>query len=623
MCGIAAILGQPAAPEAIEAMVSALRHRGPDGQRTQRLDGADLGHARLAVLDILAGGQPMSSADGACWIVFNGEIYNHDELRQELLKAGHDFRTRSDTEVLLHAWLAWGEQALTRLNGQFAFLIWDAGKRQAFAARDRVGEKPLYFAEDAAGRLLVASEIKALLATGLLEPRLNRAAAECMLACLYVPPGRTIYANVAALSPGEALRWRNGRLERWSWWQPPLGRAGGPSLDMREAASQLRDLLDKAVARQLVADVPVGAFLSGGLDSTSIVALAAGRHDGPLLTFSAGFADLIDELPFARDAAALYGTEHHELQMDLPIADLLEQMADIYDEPFADSSNLPTFALSRFARSHVKVVLSGDGADELFGGYSWYAPLLASDGRRCCGAERALLWGAWRVTAALAKLGLPLQKRRQAAYDAYRDCRMRGRTAEPWMQHLLRSTALGIDRTTLWGAPPPNVSNVLESFRPPTGLSPVDQAVFVDMNLYLPGDILCKVDRAAMAVGLETRAPFLDSMLLDWVCSLPPAIRFGAGKPLLRAAMQQSWPESVRKRGKQGFGAPILAWLQRGDIRSLITRVTRHDGPLAMLLPGLPGHLERLSGQALWSVLCLGLWLERRPGLRMSEDSIC
>ncbi len=617
MCGIAAILGVRAPDEVIGRMTAALAHRGPDGQRTQRLDGADLGHARLAILDLEGGAQPMSCADGSAWIVFNGEIYNHQELRKQLRAEGHVFSTRSDTEVLLCAWKSWGESVLSHLNGQFAFLIWDAHKGQAFAARDRVGEKPLHFAADSSGRLLVASEIKAILAAGTFTPRLDRQAVECMLACLYVPPGRTVYSNIDSLLPGEAFHWQDGKVRRWTWWQPPLSQAStSGGLNAKEAAVHLRHLLKQSVARQLIADVPVGAFLSGGLDSSSLVALAAKEQTGPLLTFSVGFGDLINELPFARDVAQRYETDHRELQMDLPVADLLESMAEIYDEPFADSSNLPTFALARFARQFVKVALSGDGADELFGGYSWYAPFFASD----CSSS-ALLWGAWRVTAGLTKLGFPLQERCQSAYEAYRDSKMRAREPSPWIQHLLRSTALGVDRTILWGKPPLDARSVLQAFCPPPGLSPIDQAAYVDLSLYLPGDILVKVDRAAMAVGLETRAPFLDADLLDWVCALPTSIRFGMGKPLLRAAMKDSWPESVSQRGKQGFGSPIAQWLQQADVRTMLAKVTRAGGPLAELLPGVSQNLGRLSGQALWSILCLGIWLEHRPGLLISKET--
>ncbi|MBI4969653.1 MAG: asparagine synthase (glutamine-hydrolyzing) [Rhodospirillales bacterium] len=611
-------MGAPAPEGTIRRMIAALAHRGPDAQGAVALEGAELGHARLAVLDIAGGCQPMTTASKDAWIVFNGEIFNHGELRAELQKLGCRFQSHSDTEVLLNAWKCWGDKALSRLNGQFAFLIWDPETRQAFAARDRFGEKPFYFASDSGGRLVVASEIKGILASGLITPELDRQAVECMLGCLYVPPARTIYSNVETLAPGEALRWKKGRLDRWSWWTRPS--PGRHPVNAREAAVELRALLGKAVERQLLADVPVGAFLSGGMDSSSLVALASGHHLGPLLTFSAGFGELIDELPYARAVASLYRTDHHERQMDLPVADLLWQMADVFDEPFADSSNLPTFVLAGFARQFVKVALSGDGADELFGGYAWYAPLLQEASAPATRHQRALLWGAWRVTAALARLGFPLRQRSQTLYEAFRDQGLQLSQPDPWLRHLRRTTALGIDRSLLWGGPPPDAMDAVNTLRSRSSLTVVEQAIDFDLRVYLPGDILAKVDRASMAHGLETRAPFLDADLADWALGLPTSIRFGLGKPLLRAAMEDLWPESIRHRKKQGFGAPIDQWLRRPDVQALCGRVLRKDGPLAALLPGLPEQGFKLTGQALWSVLCLGVWLEKRPGLGLKLD---
>jgi asparagine synthase (glutamine-hydrolysing) len=339
-------------------------------------------------------------------------------------------------------------------------------------------------------------------------------------------------------------------------------------------------LIERAVERQTAADVPVGAFLSGGLDSSTIVAVMSRRGGDPVKTFSVGFGDLINELPFARDAAAACGTDHHEMEMDIDVAAMLERMTDAYDEPFGDSSNIPTFLVAEYARRSVKVVLTGDGGDEIFGGYDWYRPLL--DG---------------------------------AADDA-------AKSPDPWDRHVAGASALTSDRSALWGGPasqPPAAAAVRDRYIPSDSIAGIDRATSFDVACYLPGDILAKVDRAAMAHGLETRSPFLDVDLAEFVLGLPSRLRFAGGgagklKHLLRQACQDLWPASVRGRGKQGFGAPVRHWLARPDVDALWRRVTAAASPLAALLPGVRAQavLEQLRPQRKWTLLCLGLWLERR-----------
>lgn len=618
MCGIAAIVGEgrrSASDAAIARMTASLAHRGPDEQGVVTLDGCRLGHRRLCVIDPVGGGQPMSDPTGRFHLTFNGEIYNYRELRSELESHGVRFRTNSDTEVLLAAFGHWGDEAVTRFNGQFAFAVWDARDRTLFAARDRLGEKPLYWAESPGGELLVASEIRGLVASGLIDPRLDRASVDAYLKLIYVPPERSIYENVHPLRPGHCLRWCDGRVRTWSYWEPRLSTE---PLDEVEAVRQTRTLIERAVERQMVADTPVGAFLSGGLDSSTIVALMTRTASGPVQTFAAGFGDLIDELPFARAVAEAYGTEHRELQVDIPLAEMLERMAEVYDEPLGDSSNIPTYLIAQFARQHVKVVLSGDGGDELFGGYEWYRPLLDHD-RLPASASRQVLWhAAAKTTGVLAKLGAPLGAFAAHATREYKGIREKRHSPDVWTRHLDKLTVQAPTwRDELWGTPPSDrAESLLDRQYRPAGLSGVDPAVDFDLRCYLPGDIFVKVDRAAMAHGLETRSPFMDVELVEFVLSLPWRVRFGGerSKRLLREACGDLWPAAIRARSKQGFGAPLGAWLQRPEMQTLADRVFRPRGPLAELLPGLPSQrvVLRRRPQACWNLLCLGLWLEKR-----------
>lgn len=583
MCGIAAVVGKADAmipSGTAERMAVTLRHRGPDALHSVELPQAQLGHTRLSVIDLAGGQQPMTTDSRSAWIVFNGEIFNFRELRAQLAAAGHTFHSHSDTEVLLHAWLEWGPETPRRLNGQFAFAIWDPQTRTLFAARDRLGEKPLYWAQTSAGHLIIASDLRAILASGLIEPQLDSVSVEAYLALLYVPPDRTIYQNIHTLRPGHWLSWNDGKNTSERYWSPQYSQA---KISMAEAVEGIREKLARAVERQMVADVPVGAFLSGGLDSSSIVALMAPHASSPVKTFSVGFGELINELPFARQVAEQYRTEHHELQMDIAVGEVLERMAEVYDEPFADPSNIPTYLVADFASRHVKVVLSGDGGDEIFGGYSWYLPRLKEQGGLGPAMRRAL----WLA-------------------------------ADPWKTHVAAMRYFQPNESAALGAKNgrDEVGMALdENYRPTAEVRDMDRLTDFDLRCYLPGDILVKVDRAAMAHGLETRAPFLDVELVEFVLSLPWRLRFHGAqlKELLRRACAPLWPESIRQRGKQGFGPPLVRWLERDDLRSLWTRISADSGPLAALLPGLPARRARLGPYQIWPLLCLGLWLERHP----------
>lgn len=615
MCGIAVIVSntEEISEGAIARMTESQQHRGPDAQTCIQLPNCHLGHTRLSIIDVSGGSQPMTEETERYWIVFNGEIYNYRELRRDLERQGWHFRTNSDTEVLLRAYQAHGEAMLTRLNGQFAFVIWDSVERQLFAARDRLGEKPLYWACSSQGACILASEIKALVASGLIGPKIDLVAVDAYLALLYVPPDRTIYENVHTLRPGHALSWKNGQLRQWCYWQPTYSQQ--TVSDPQEIVEKLRFLIAQAVQRQMVADVPVGAFLSGGLDSSTIVALMTQHANQPISTFSAGFGDLIDELPYARTVAQAYQTNHHELQMSVPVGEMLERMAAVYDEPFADSSNIPTYCLAEFARRHVKVALSGDGADELFGGYDWYRWLFASDETKSSIGITSLrlIALAWHV---LTKLNLPFESQRNAAVYAYATANYQRRYPDVWERHLVLSTGLNTNRSQLWGDRkiPETAAALSQVYQPSPEVKSLDRATDFDVQCYLPGDILVKVDRAAMTHGLETRAPFLDVDLVEFVLSLPWQLRFQDGtlKYLLRQSCSNLWPDAVQKRSKQGFGAPVWNWIRRPDVENLLQRVCKPDSPLLSLLPGCRAALPNLAPQQVWTVLCLGLWLEER-----------
>ncbi len=600
MCGIAGIISENiclAQGGPVPRMVETLRHRGPDASGVDIYPTAVLGHARLSIVDLTSGDQPMRDASGHCCVVLNGEIYGYREIRDRL---DYPFRTASDTEVLLALYERYGTDLLDHLPGMFAFALWDEKRRRLFAARDRFGEKPLYYCE-VPGGLVFASEIKALLASGLVEPRLDRDALAHYLHRLYVPVGRSIYSTIRQLPPAHAMVYENGTLRTWRYWNLPEPR---DNVSLSNAVDEFRALLGQAVRRQLVADVEVGAFLSGGLDSSTVVAVAAEMAPS-IRTFSFGFTDGPNELPFARDVAASLGTQHvelHDSQESLP--ELVEAMADVYDEPFGDSSAVPTFMISRLARKHLKVVLTGDAGDELLGGYPWY--------------RYVHFHGVLQRQSALANAALYFLLR------AYRRTVGGGRHLHKRLETFNRFRA---------GGSPADTHRALRDFAPagdlrraglPLTLAPygaghdaVDAATRADLTDYMTADILVKTDRAAMAHGLELRAPFLDVDLAGFCIGLPSRLKTDgrSDKILLREAFGRQWPPSLRRRGKQGFGAPVREWLQRPEFQRL-----KHDyladgtQPVHALLGS--EYVERVAAHdndGTWALLMLAVWLKRKP----------
>lgn len=607
MCGVTAIIGASVetGPGVIERMTDRLAHRGPDGKGVERLPGCHLGHTRLSIIDLGTGTQPMTDASGRFWITFNGEIYNYRQLRRELESRGCRFNTSSDTEVLIAAYAAWGVDCLHQLRGMYAFVIWDSLLRTAFAARDLFGEKPLYYAEGRDGCLLIGSEIKAILASGLIAPRLDLGAVDAYLALGYVPPDRTIYGNIQTLPPGHYLKWESGESRLTRYWLPRLETQ---VISLEGAGERLRELLQQAIRRQMVADVPVGAFLSGGLDSSTIVALMQQETNRPVKTFSVGFGKSINELPYARAVAEHYHTEHHEVDLGTPpVAEMLERMAAVYDEPFADTSNIPTYLISEFARRHVKVVLSGDGGDELFGGYAWYPPLARSEH----------LNGSWAKWAVLRLLSRMLRERIRSLHVYSVALGLAHRWPDMWLRGAMSNTCFRENqRRGLWGERQKEVPSFRpgDYYRPPDGTEGLNRSFYFDLTSYLPGDILVKVDRAAMAHGLETRPPFLDRDLVEFALSLPSRLKVHdeRTKIVFRHACERYWPAELHGRGKLGFGSPCDVWLSFSEVKALVRRVFAKGSKLRELFPGLLSEWHTQRSYEVWVLLVLGLWLEER-----------
>jgi asparagine synthase (glutamine-hydrolysing) len=598
MCGIAVVCGSGRA--AVGEMTRSLLHRGPDAHGSHIEGKCALGHTRLSIIDLTTGAQPMSDVEGRYWISFNGEIYNYPELRGDLSSLGRVFLTQSDTEVLLAGYAEWGPALLDRLRGMFALAIWDAETEELFAARDLFGEKPLYYASSPAGDLVIASEIKAIRAARLVETTINRSAVDAFLMLGYIPPDRTIYSEIETLPPASYLLWRDGKTTVKPYWRPRFEIA---RISLEDAAERLRELLQQAVRRQMIADVPVGAFLSGGLDSSTIVALTTSHSREPVQTFSVGFGSMINELPYARMVAERYGTDHHEIDLGEPdVATLIQRMTDVYDEPFADSSHIPTYLIAEYARKYVKVVLSGDGGDELFGGYWWYAPLLRSER-----VPFALLQ--WAV---LRTAGKVFKQRSRALTVRSHAAGLAARWDDVWTRDIMSQTVFRqAHRRRLWG----DAGDEFDpggSFRPDAVVSGLNRAFHFDLTSYLPGDILVKLDRAAMAHGLETRAPFLDRDVVEFALSLPPdlKVRGNDTKVVLKEAAGQYWPRELWNRPKQGFGAPIPRWLELPEMKALQDRVFRTGSPLHHLLPGVR-EKNHSRDYKTWVLLTLGLWLEK------------
>jgi len=569
MCGIAAIIERDPTrvtpDDDIAGMVQALLHRGPDETGRVCLPGAALGMRRLAIVDLATGQQPISNETGDVHIVANGEIYNFLELRHELEARGHRFKTRSsDIESLLHAWEEWGEAFPTRVRGMFAAVIWDGRTRTLFAARDRAGEKPLYWAETPRG-VLLASEVKALLTRPDVPRTLDPEALDEFLTFEYVIAPRTMFRDVHALPAGSWLRMRGGVTTVERYWDP----ASIPVRAWRDddAAEAVRETLHRAVTSQLMSEVPLGAFLSGGIDSSTLVALMSQGASQPVRTFSMGFEDgSYNELPYAREVAALFGTAHTEQLVTADLQQLFERLVPHFDEPFADVSLFPTYLVSEVARAHVTVALSGDGGDELFGGYDTYEAQALASRFQAVGAP---------LVPALAAVGAALQPSGQKKGLVNTFKRFIGGVASApadlehyrWMVHQSSRSRARLYSAGLQAALGASdvYGPVREVLRHAGGDDALNRQLYADLRIYLASDILVKVDRMAMATSLETRAPFLDVDVMELAFSMPGhlKIRNGERKWVLKQAMRGLLPDGILHRKKQGFSIPLKNWLRQ------------------------------------------------------------
>lgn len=619
MCGIAGIArasGAPVEGETIEAMCAAQVHRGPDARGTYFDEGIGLGIQRLRVIDLVTGDQPVSNEEGSVTVVLNGEIYNYRELRRRLRSSGHRLSTEGDTEVIVHLYEELGPACVRELHGMFAFALWDGRRRQLLLARDRVGKKPLFYCEHA-GSLSFASELRALLADPEVPRELDRDALDAYLTHGYVPAPMSAFVAVRKLRPASTLIYRDGKCSIERYWRLDYS-SKRTFASMQDVHEEIRDTIRRAVTRRMVSDVPVGAFLSGGIDSSTVVAAMAESSAEPIKTFSIGFEDeQFNELPQARLIARQFSTDHHELTVRPDAVEMLPQVVRQYGEPFADHSALPSFYLARFAREHVTVALNGDGGDESFAGYERYTTNLALAGfdrlphalRAVAGAvaRRAPLGGDERKLHnrlgrfALA-MALDQQTRYLAAQSTFTESeRARLYTADYRMLERRRQ-----------------VEPTLEAWRSSTATELLDRMLDIDVSSYLPDDLLVKIDIATMAHSLEGRSPLLDHELMELAASLPPAMKVSRGrrKLVLREALRGWIPDQILDGPKRGFRLPVARWL-REDLRGYAHEILldpgaslRGWGETTEVRRLLDEHCagRRDHGRRLWTLLVLELW---------------
>ncbi|HRQ37292.1 MAG TPA: asparagine synthase (glutamine-hydrolyzing) [Chloroflexota bacterium] len=621
MCGICGIVGagQPGQNELLKQMCHTLAHRGPDDEGFYADSETLLGMRRLAIIDLVTGHQPISNEDKNLWLVFNGEIYNYRTLRAELEQKGHLFITDSDSETIIHAYEEVGPDCVGRLNGMFAFAIWDAQKQSLFLARDHIGIKPLYYWHN--GRTLIfASELKALITHPLVPRQISRAALDHFLTLEYIPSPLTIFQDVHKLPPGHWLRFQAGQIQIESFWK--IKPQALPS-DDNVCVEMLRDLIQDAVRSQLMSDVPLGAFLSGGIDSSTIVACMSQAMTLPVQTFSIGFGEATyNELPYARAMATQFNTQHTEEILTPDIGPLVEQLAAHLDEPLADFSIFPTYLVSKVAAQQVKVVLSGDGGDELFGGYDTYVAQQLDRYYRWLPAtlrQRTIPSVVGRIPPQSAKKGTINKTKRfveGAALPAtWQHTRWmmflpesdKGRLYTPEMQ-------AGVNGLTA-------VATIERTFQQAAHLDPLSQQQYVDIKTYLADNILTKVDRMSMAVSLEARVPLLDHRIVEFALSLPPHLKIHRGqtKVILRRAMHGRLPDAILNKPKEGFSIPLKHWLG-GTLRPLLTDLLsetsiRNRGYFQpeTVRQWIDEHLDGRANHShrLWSLMLFELWLQK------------
>lgn len=629
MCGIAGAVWNEADKSlerpTLQRMIDVLRHRGPDDEGSYLADlhvgnagtGVALGHRRLSIIDVAGGTQPLSNEDGSVWVIFNGEIYNFHDLRRRLEAAGHQFRTQCDTEVLVHLYEDEGPEMLAQLNGMFALAIWDARRRQLLLARDRLGKKPLVYRHEP-GRLLFASELKALLQVPGVPREIDPQALDEYLTYQYVPHPRTIFRGISKLPPGHCALWRDGQFEVRPYWQPDFN--AEDELPAEEYARELRKLLTSSVEMRLQSDVPLGAFLSGGIDSTIVVGLMSQLSAAPVRTFSIGFPVAeFDETHYARIAAQRFGTIHEEFQVRPDAMEILPRLVWHFDEPFADSSAVPTWYVSQLTRRHVTVALTGDGGDELFIGYPRYSAVWLAGGfdRLPRIVQRLAAGKYWQR--------LPSGTRQKSLVRRWK--RFVEMLGEPPARRYLewiaifgnaRRESLYSDsfKNSLPGADP--LEFLASALARSSRRDPLTSFSLADLVTYLPCDLMTKVDIASMAHGLECRQPFLDYRVVELAARMPRRLKFrhGQGKRILREVFGDLLPEPILKRPKMGFGVPLDHWF-RHELKDFAREILLDPSTLRRgyfrpetVAELLDQHQQAHSnhGYRLWSLLILELW---------------
>jgi len=599
-------------------MTDVLSHRGPDDGAVHCADGAGLGHRRLAVIDVAGGRQPIFNEDRTAAIVYNGEVYNFLDLRRDLERAGHTFTTHTDAEVVLHLWEDEGEAVVEKLRGMFAFAIWDTRSRTLLLARDRLGKKPLYYCLDGP-RVLFASELKSILQDPAVPRDLAPEAVDLFFTFLYVPSPWSIFRSIRKLPPASVLVWRDGKARVRRYWD--LHFRPDPTRSVEVLEEQLRERLAEAVRIRLISDVPLGAFLSGGLDSSLVVALMSRVSEKPVITNSVGFSDsAYDERDYARLVVEQYGTDHHEFVVEPHAVEVVQDLAWFYDEPYADSSAVPTYYAAKMARETVTVALSGDGGDENFAGYEhrYWLHLLECRWRRrlprwlrrvLCG-PLAFVWpkGDWlprplRWKYLLQNLAVTDERAFFNDMSTFRRAHKRRLYEAGFVESLDTFDTFGY---------------LADLFAAADGPDPLARAQYVDLRSYLVEDGLTKVDRAASAHGLEVRCPLLDHRLVEFAATIPSDLKFHGRttKWILKRAAAGLVPAEIIARGKWGFRVPVEKWL-RTDLREMAESILFEDSSgLGRFLrrPAVEAlwrqHLRGLrdNGRALWAMLMFGLW---------------
>lgn len=629
MCGIVGMFDTQAtrepSREVLRAMNQAQFHRGPDEGGELFAPGVALGHRRLSIIDLSTGQQPLYNEDRSVAIVYNGEMYNFQELTKELIAAGHTFRTHSDTEVIVHAWEQWGEECVKRFNGMFAFAVWDSNRQQLFLARDRLGKKPLYYTVTKDGWLYFASELKSLFVLKDLDRTLDIHAVEEYFAFGYVPDPRSILKSVCKLPPAHTMLCRRGQRpqprEYWDVSFKPHAPASEAQVQ-EELIERFRD----TVRVRLMSEVPLGAFLSGGVDSSAVVAMMAGLSSSPVNTCSISFDDpRYNESEYARQVAEKFNTNHRVEQVKTDDFDLLDSLADVYDEPFADSSAIPTYRVCQLARKHVTVVLSGDGGDEDFAGYRryrWHMHEERIRSRLPLGFRRPVFgllgrmypkidWAPkiFRAKSTLEALAWDSQQAYFHTVSVTPDRLRFPLYSESFRRNLQGYHAFEVFKRHAERAPT----------RDPLGL-----VQYLDFKTYLPGDILTKVDRASMAHSLEVRVPLLDYNFVDWVSGIPADLKIkgGEGKYIFKKSLEPHLPQDILYRQKMGFAVPIAEWF-RGPLAARVRDIA-NSAPL--LDTGIfdRAYLARLADEhargirensaPLWALLMFDRFVRRQSG---------